>query len=299
MAIAGGLSSGVHFSLDGGNLNDPYNGLNLPLPFPDALQEFKVETSALPAQYGFFSSAAVNAVTKSGTNELHGGLFEFVRNEVLNARNTSPSASDPLKRNQFGGTIGGPIMRNKLFFFSGLQVTTLRTAPVPSRGYVPTAAMMAGDFTTIASAACNNGRAITLNAPFVGNRISPSLFSPVALNLQKLLPAPTDECGFVPFAKLNNVDEYQIPARVDYQVSDKQSIFGRLNYSRRDAATQYDGQNALTRGRGHFASSRLFLRSRAHVLVWQRNRQQLARQRESHEHRQELCSHSRISTILA
>ena len=85
------------------------------------------------------------------TNDLHGGLFEFVRNEVLNARITFAIARDPLKRNQFGGTIGGPIMRNKLFFFSVLKVTTLRTEPVHSRGYVPTAAMMAGDFTTIAS----------------------------------------------------------------------------------------------------------------------------------------------------
>src|SRR5437879_12738410 len=78
MSVAGGISNGVGFLLDGTNHNDPFNNLNYPLPFPDALQEFKVETSALPAQYGTHSSAAVNAVTKSGTNQLHGDVFEFL-----------------------------------------------------------------------------------------------------------------------------------------------------------------------------------------------------------------------------
>src|SRR4029079_5101014 len=112
VAIGGGLSTGVAYNLDGANINDPYNGLNLPIPFPDALQEFKVETSGLAAQYGTYSSAAVNAVTKAGTNQFHGDLFEFVRNQVLNAPNTCSPARDPLKRNQFGGTVGAPIVKN-------------------------------------------------------------------------------------------------------------------------------------------------------------------------------------------
>src|SRR6059036_978516 len=88
ISVAGGMSGGMTYLLDGGTHNDPFNNLNLPLPFPDALQEFKVETSALPAQYGHHSSAAVNAVTKSGTNDLHGDVFEFLRNGAMNARNT-------------------------------------------------------------------------------------------------------------------------------------------------------------------------------------------------------------------
>jgi hypothetical protein len=84
--VAGGLSNGVTYLLDGAVHNDVQNNLNLPLPFPDALQEFKVETSALSAQYGLHSAAVVNAVTKSGTNELHGNAFEFVRNGIFNAR---------------------------------------------------------------------------------------------------------------------------------------------------------------------------------------------------------------------
>ena len=132
------------------------------MPFPDALQEFKIETSGLAAQYGFHSSGAVNAVTKSGTNQFHGDLFEFVRNGSLNARNAFAVDNDGLKRNQFGGTIGGPIIRNKLFFFAADQGTTERSRPSDNRAYIPTPAMMAGDFTTITSPACNSGRQVTL-----------------------------------------------------------------------------------------------------------------------------------------
>src|SRR5579864_9183408 len=109
ISVAGGQSQGMTYSLDGGTHNDPLNNLTLPLPFPDALQEFKVETSALPAQYGHHSAAAVNAVTKSGSNEFHGDAFEFLRNGDFNARNFFAPARDSLKRNQFGGTLGGPI----------------------------------------------------------------------------------------------------------------------------------------------------------------------------------------------
>ncbi len=131
IAVAGGLPSGVNYALDGAQHNNPYDNLSLPLPFPDALQEFKVETSALSASQGQHSSAQVNTVTKSGTNDFHGSLFEFVRNDLLNATNyfarvdpsTGKKVHSTLKRNQFGGTAGGPILRNKLFFFGGYQGT--------------------------------------------------------------------------------------------------------------------------------------------------------------------------------
>ena len=106
--MAGGQGNGVGYLLDGTIFQDPYNNLSLPLPFPDALQEFKVETSALPAQYGYHSTATVNAVTKSGTNEYHGDLFEFLRNGDLNARDFfRGERAISMKRNQFGGVIGG------------------------------------------------------------------------------------------------------------------------------------------------------------------------------------------------
>ena len=98
ISVAGGLNNGLTYLLDGGTHNDPFNNLNLPLPFPDALQEFKVETSAVPAQYGQHSAGAINAVTKSGTNDFHGDLFEFVRNGILNARNAFALKRDELTR---------------------------------------------------------------------------------------------------------------------------------------------------------------------------------------------------------
>src|SRR2546428_154996 len=118
-SIAGGFLGGNTYTLDGAFHNDVYANYGLPLPFPDALQEFKVETSSLPAQYGFHSGGAINAVTKSGTNDWHGSLFEFVRNYKFNARDFFANTRDGLKRNQYGGTIGGPIRKNKLFLFGG------------------------------------------------------------------------------------------------------------------------------------------------------------------------------------
>src|SRR2546428_4882235 len=94
ISVGGGLNDGLTYLLDGGTHNDPFSNANLPLPFPDALQEFKVETSAVPAQYGQHSSGAVNSVTKSGSNEFHGDLFEFVRNKIFNARHAYARGTD-------------------------------------------------------------------------------------------------------------------------------------------------------------------------------------------------------------
>ena len=229
LSVAGGTSNGITFIMDGGTYNDPFNNLNLPLPFPDALQEFKVETSALPAQYGQHSAAAINAVTKSGSNEFHGDLFEFVRNGDFNARNFFAPTRDSLKRNQFGGTIGGPIRKDKIFFFVGYQGTILRSDPATSLGFVPTPAVLSGDFTTLASPACNGGRQIALSAAsgFVNNRISPSLFSPVALKILQYIPTSTDPCGKIQYGVFNDQKEHLMLSRVDYQLGAKHTLFAR------------------------------------------------------------------------
>ncbi len=246
ISVGGGLNNGLLYILDGGTHNDPYNNLNLPLPFPDALQEFKVETSALQAQYGQHSSAAVNAVTKSGTNEFHGDLFEFVRNGSMNARNAFAPKRDSLKRNQFGGVLGGPLIQNKLFFFGGDQSTTLRSAPVEGIAFAPTPAMLAGDWTAITTPGCNAGRQITLRAPFADNRINPSMFSVAALNLVRRLPNPTDSCGRVTYGQVIKSNEHVIVGKIDYQHSTKHSLFGRYEFARYDAPAPYDGVSTLS-----------------------------------------------------
>src|SRR5207244_5911761 len=110
------------------------------------------------------------------------------RNDLFNARNYFAASHSTLKRNQFGGTFGGPVLKNKLFFFGGYQGTTVRQDGKNSRAFVPTAAMMAGDFTAFASAACNTKGAVALKAPFVNNRIDPKLFDPVAVKVISHLP---------------------------------------------------------------------------------------------------------------
>jgi Carboxypeptidase regulatory-like domain/TonB dependent receptor len=247
ISVGGGLQDGLTYMVDGGTHNEPYGNLNLPLPFPDAMQEFKVETSAVPAQYGQHSAGVVNVVTKSGTNDFHGTLFEFVRNKVFNARNAFATARDGLKRNQFGGTVGGAIKQNKLFFFGGVQTTFIRSQPTTVIAYVPTPQMLAGDWTTITSPLCNQGRQVTLRAPFVNNRIDPALFSKPAVNLvTKWLPPTTDSCGQISFGRRNNSDEYNYVGKVDYQLNNKHSIFGRYELARLNAPSDYDGQNWIS-----------------------------------------------------
>jgi carboxypeptidase family protein len=241
VSVAGGQSFGVAYVLDGAMHNNPQDNLNMPFPFPDALQEFSVATSGLSAQNGVHSGAAVNAVTKSGTNRFSGNAFEFVRDRRFNA--TNPFASigpngkrvdDGLNRNQFGGTFGGPLVRNKLFFFGGYQATRVRQQPAANIAWVPTDAMLAGDFTTFASPACNGGRQIALRGGFVDNRVNPALFSPAALNLVKYLPKTTDPCGQVTYTLRGDSDERQYVSRVDYQRTSNDTIFGRY------MATKYD-----------------------------------------------------------
>src|SRR3954454_11596684 len=225
ISVAGGQANGITYIMDGGTHNDPFNSLNLPTPFPDALQEFKVETSALPARYGYHAASAVNLVTKSGSNQIHGDAFEFIRDYHFNARNFFAPERDSLTRNQFGGTVGAPIIKNKLFFFGGYQGRIEKSNPATTISFVPTQAMLNGDFTAITSPACNGGRQVNLSAPFVGNRIDPSRLSSVSLNLLQHVPVSDDPCGRLQYGVPNNSTEHQGLGKVDYTFSANQSFF--------------------------------------------------------------------------
>ncbi len=219
--------------LDGGDHNDAFGAINLPLPFPDVLQEFSVQTNAIPAAYGVRAGAVVNAVTKSGTNEIHGDLFEFLRTGATNARNFFAPTVDALKRNQFGGVVGGPVVKNRVFFFGGYQGTRIRTAPPTNTVFVPTAAALAGDFRTLESSAC--GRARNLIDPqggfFAGNQVPVSRFNPQALAFLKYIPTSADPCGRLQLAIPNNSDEDQFLTRGDWNKSDRHNIFGRYFFT--------------------------------------------------------------------
>ena len=234
ISVAGGLRTGVAYVLDGAMHNDPYDNTNMPFPFPDALQEFSVATGGLSAQNGMHSGASVNAVTKSGTNSLHGNLFEFLRDHRFNATDAfaprgpdGKKASDGLVRNQFGGTVGGPVVRDKLFFFGAYQGTITRYTPASFVGFVPTAAMLAGDFTALSSPACNAGRQVALRAPFVDNRINPALFSQPAVRVAERLPVSDDPCGEIRYSVPLDNNDSQAVVRLDHQWSANHSMFGR------------------------------------------------------------------------
>ena len=134
-SVAGSAANETNYNLDGSPNMDYRTNIGAPMPFPDALQEFKVETNSLPANVGSRPGGAVGAITKSGTNSFHGDAFEFLRNGIMDADgyqfgNTADTVAkgvqDTLKRNQFGGVVGGPIVKNKVFFFYGGQGTTER-----------------------------------------------------------------------------------------------------------------------------------------------------------------------------
>ena len=239
LAVAGSAGWGTDYTLDGSDHLNFVSGTSMIMPFPDATQEFKVENGGVTAQRG--TPTAVAAVTKSGTNTFHGDLFEYVRNDLFNAtqyfaaidKGTGRKARSTLKRNQFGGTLGGPIVANKLFFFGGYQGTTQRQDPANTETFIPTPAILAGDWTTFASPACNGGRQVTLRAPFVNNRIDPSLYSKPAmflLNWKGNLPFPStsDPCGRLTYGTPTANNLGLVVGKIDYQKSVKHSLFARV-----------------------------------------------------------------------
>ncbi len=260
IAITGGQPFAVSYLLDGAMHNDVLNGFNLPLPFPDALQEFSVETSSQNAQNGRQGSGTVSVVTKSGTNLLHGDLFEFARHHRFNAPApfaainpaTGKRRDDGLVRNQFGGTLGGPLATDRIFFFGAHQETRATQVPADIFTLIPTAAMLAGDFSQVASAACRAQGNLTLPAAlgFVNNRINPALFSPAAANIARRLPTTPDPCGRITYSRRLEPREGQTIGRIDWQIAQNQSLFARymLTSTFWDPAFKNNPDNILVNG---------------------------------------------------
>jgi hypothetical protein len=165
---------------------------------------------------------------------LHGSAFEFLRDRRFNATNAFAAIGadgerqdDGLNRNQFGGTLGGPVRQDRLFFFAAYQGTRTRQVPVDNTAFVPTAAMLAGDFTAAASPACNAGRQVALRGAFANNRVDPAALSRAALAIAAKLPTTTDPCGRVVYGLSADADEKQAVGKVDLQLSSNHSMFGR------------------------------------------------------------------------
>ena len=233
VSVGGGMGNATDYRLDGGDHNDYMTNVNLPFPFPDAVSQFSVETSALGAQSGLHPGGLVNVVTRSGSNEWHGTAFEFIRNNFIDATNFFSTKKDTLHQNQYGGTFGGRIIRDKLFFFGGYQRLKADQSQALTQAFVPTPANLLGDFSATESAACQaGGKAIQLLSPFTGailpgNQISPALFSASSLKLVTYLPAATNDCGVVNYAIPSQQVENQFIGRVDATINQKHSLYGR------------------------------------------------------------------------
>lgn len=256
ISVAGGTGNSTMYLVDGGYNNDPQNNTGNPMPFPDALQEFRTENGVRNARYGMSTGATVNAVTKSGSNTFHGNVFDFVRDSRFNAiryfekkENGGLGRDDGLRRNQIGGTFGGPLIRNKVFFFGGTQITNTKIAPLAADQIVPTDEVRRGDFSRIMSAACRGGTARTLGAPFVNNRIDPSLFHPISVKMMNMLPRPDpaldpDGCGRYVLQIPNDSNEQQYIGRADYQMTMDMRLFSRVFYTKYRHDPAFDKNNA-------------------------------------------------------
>jgi Carboxypeptidase regulatory-like domain/TonB dependent receptor len=251
--VANGVRSQLNnFMLDGIDNNekivDQQNSSPVVIqPSVDALQEFKVETNNYSAEYGYSAGAVVNAVIKSGTNQFHGTAFEFLRNDVFDARDffLAPSAKKPpLQQNQFGGTFGGPILRNKLFFFGSWEQTRLNVGKTQVLT-VPTAAMKTGNFAGQAliydpnTTTANPSGTGFVRTAFANNVIPASRIDPVAANLLALEPLPNAPGTINNYiaSPINTNRVNRMDLRGDDHISDTDQLFARYSYTPADSVT--------------------------------------------------------------
>jgi len=251
ITVAGGQGNYNNYMLDGGTYTDVFTNVNLPYPFPDALREFSVESNSLPARNGLHPGALVNGVTYSGTNQFHGTVFEFLRNNIINATNFFATTKDTLKRNQFGGTFGGYVKKDKLYFFGGYQASRNRQMSNATSYCVPTAAELAGDFSQMGGNCKANATAII--DPISGANISStrkltsvSEINQQALNLLKLIPSSSaDQYGYIKVALPANNQEAQYIGRVDYTLNASQQTYVRYYLTNYYAPAYYSPTNLL------------------------------------------------------
>jgi hypothetical protein len=268
VTVNGGRGRANNYSVNGGDGNDLFANLPAVQPSPDSVEEFRVISNTFDAEYGRNSGSVINVVTKSGTNDLHGSVYEFLRNEVLNAHGYTfqPTPKPPFKQNQFGGTLGGPIKKNKTFIFGSYEGRRIVRGIVSQQVPVPTAGDLAGNFGQVFSGAlqdptvanifenragCRSNLsssqqasldAAAAGAPqpydsiFANGAVPTQCFDPVAVSLVKYLPGSggaNNETQDV-VRSTDRGDQFQI--RMDHYLSDTQKL--SLYY-------YYDNDNTL------------------------------------------------------
>lgn len=262
VTINGTRANQVNYMLDGGNNVDEYTNVNAPFPMPDALQEFSVQTSNYNAEYGQNAGGVVNIITRSGGHQFHGGAFEYVRNRVFNAANyfsyvNGKKTVDPLKRNQFGGTFGGPVIiphiyngQDKTFFFFGVQATRLRTNGVGGTSFLPTPAQLGGTFTGLSSPILNPKTLAPYPCTPTGSTltctINPNDYNKSSLALLKYLPTISGNDGTYQFFRPSRQNFIEYTGRIDQSLGKKDHLMLRYFYDSFDNAGVLDTSNLLS-----------------------------------------------------
>jgi len=249
-SVNGSRMGGVYYQLDGVVAMNNYFQTADPFPNADATEEFHVLTNNFDAQYGYTAGAVVSVVTKGGTNQWHGNAFEFLRNNDFNATDYFTHKADPLKRNQFGGSVGGPIVKNKLFIFGNLQLTRQLLSSSEGFSYVPNNRELAGDFSQICGTGFTNGICNDRDAngnvvnqiykswndhsqanAYPNNQVDPSTFSAFALNVEKMIPHTDAANGqYLVNGVIKNDWSREFTIRSDYNISNSQKLTGRVFY---------------------------------------------------------------------
>lgn len=223
VSINGSRPNTNNYTLDGADNEDPFFNTPSVFPNPDALAEFSLQTNSYGADRGKNAGALMNAVTKSGTNQFHGTVYEFLRNEKLNARNFFSNTVPPFKRNQYGGTFGGPVRKDKTFFFASYQGTRERSSPGSTTPTVFTVAQRSGDFSALTKALKD-----PLGGTFPKNIIPASRISAASLTfLNAFVPMPNAPNGLYSFASQQSIDDDQVVAKADHNFSTNNQLSGR------------------------------------------------------------------------
>jgi len=240
---AGQPSTENNYTLDGADNKSRYFNIYSVAPSVDAIQEFRLQVGQYSAEFGSGAGAVVNVATRSGTNDIHGTAFEFVRNQVFDARNFFATDRAPLRRNQFGASLGGPIKKDKAFFFVNYDGTRNR-APGTAVATVPTDAEKSGNLSAFGETLKNP---IT-GTPFSGGVIPSNLLSPISTGILAYYPEPTSSASTGNFRRSfsNSIDINSGLGRVDYTLSPKHNLMGR--YAIQDFSQTYPGTFLLVGG---------------------------------------------------
>ena len=215
------------YLLDGAqNINRMDGGYALKIPV-DAVAEFRILTQGAPAEFGGTAGATTSIVTRSGTNQMSGSLYEFVRNDAFDARNFFSERVEPLKQHQFGLTAGGPLRRDRVFFF-GYYEGFRNTQGITTTATVPTAAEREGDFSGLGTPLLNIAAG---GVPFPNSRIPAAAINPVARNVLAMYPLGNVSPSIYRETLIGQNDNDQTGARIDLSLSNRDQLFGRYSYS--------------------------------------------------------------------